>query len=102
MDLCAPPQDRQLSDAAHDNVRRIVQVWCDLLKRSGGPFLLGDWSIADAFFTPVASRIRAYCIDLSAHGDSDGLAAGLSDRLLQTPEFLTWEAAARAQGLSGS
>ena len=26
---------------------------------AGGPYLFGDWSVPDAFFTPVAARIRS-------------------------------------------
>jgi len=85
---------RDLSDGAQANVRRIVQVWIECLARSGGPFLFGDWSIADAFYTPVATRFRGYGVDLAAYGDADGKAAAYSNTLLSTPEFLEWEAAA--------
>ena len=81
------------SEAVSANVRRIVKVWTDCLASSGGPFLFGDWSIADAFYTPVATRFRTYGLDLAAHGDVDGRAAAYRDRLLATPEFLEWEAA---------
>lgn len=95
MDLCASPAPRDISEACQTNVARIVEIWRDLLDRSGGPFLLGDWTIADAFFTPVATRFRTYQIDLAAAGDADGKAARYAERLLTTPEFLAWEAAAR-------
>lgn len=84
----------QPSEAVSANVRRIVEVWTGCLATSGGPFLFGDWSIADAFYTPVATRFRSYGLDLAAHGDTDGRAAGYRDRLLSTPEFREWEAAA--------
>ncbi|MDP2260957.1 MAG: glutathione S-transferase family protein [Caulobacter sp.] len=84
----------QLSAGVQANVRRIVSVWTECLARSGGPFLFGHWTIADAFYTPVATRFRTYGVDLSAFGDSDGRAAGYRDALLSTPEFLEWEAAA--------
>ena len=73
-----------LSEATMANVRRLVQLWSGLLARSGGPFLFGDWCIADAFFTPVATRFRSYGI---AAGDADPYV----ERLLQTPDFLEWE-----------
>lgn len=84
---------KDLSDGVQANVRRIVQVWTECLARSGGPFLFGDWSIADAFYTPVATRFRTYGVDLAAYGDA-GAAAAYRDALLSTPEFLEWEAAA--------
>ena len=80
-----------LTPATEDNVRRLVVMWRDLLKRFGGPFLLGsDWSIADAFYTPVATRLRTYHIHLTDHGD-DGSAGAYAARLLETPEYLEWE-----------
>ena len=60
-----------------------------------GPWLFGDWSIADAFFTPVAARIRHFQIDLSAHGD-DGAAATYVAALLAQPAFRQWETEALA------
>ncbi len=80
----------ELSDGVQANVRRIVQVWTECLATSGGPFLFGDWSIADAFYTPVATRFRSYSVDLAALGDT-GKAAAYRDLLLATPEFLEWE-----------
>ncbi len=82
---------KDLPEGVQANVRRIVQVWGECLARSGGPFLFGDWSIADAFYTPVATRFRSYSIDLAAYGDT-GAAAAYRDVLLSAPEFLDWEA----------
>ncbi len=80
-----------ISEATQKDVRKIVERWNQMLKRSGGPFLLGEWSIADAFYTPVATRFRTYGIHLSDYGDT-GPAGAYGERLLQTPEFLAWEA----------
>jgi glutathione S-transferase len=85
-----------VSEATHANLRRLVVLWSDLLGRSGGPFLLGKWSIADAFFTPVATRLRSYGLHLSDDGDT-GAAGAYAERLLETPEFLAWEADALAE-----
>jgi glutathione S-transferase len=90
MALEAEPTTANLSEAAATDERRIVSVWRELIGRSGGPYLGGEWSIADAFFAPVATRFRTYRIDLAAHGD-DGTAAAYRDRLLTLPEFLAWE-----------
>jgi glutathione S-transferase len=83
-----------LSEATQKDVRRIVAVWNDLLSRFDGPFLLGQWSIADAFYTPVATRFRSYGIHPSDYGDT-GPAGEYCQRLLQTPAFLEWERAAQ-------
>ncbi len=84
-----------ISPATQGDVRKIVLRWNQLLERSGGPFLLGKWSIADAFYTPVATRFRTYGIKLSDYGDA-GAAGVYCQRLLETPEYLAWEADALA------
>jgi glutathione S-transferase len=94
MDLAAEPRVAELSPATQKDVRRITSLWSRMLARFGGPFLAGDWSIADAFYTPVATRFRTYGVRLSDYGDA-GPAAEYAARLLQQPEFLEWEAAAR-------
>jgi glutathione S-transferase len=91
MQLDEAPRDHELSEDAAKNVTRIVALWRDLLARFGGPFLAGEWSIADAFYTPVATRFRTYRVDLGAHGDADGQAQAYAERLLSQPEFLAWE-----------
>lgn len=96
MALEVEPKVTTLSEATQKNVRRIVALWSDLLGRSGGPFLAGEWSIADAFYTPVATRFRTYGVHLSDYGD-DGTCGAYATRLLATPDFREWEAAARAQ-----
>jgi len=85
-----------VSEATDENIRRVVELWTSLLRRLGGPFLLGEWSIADAFFTPVATRFRTYGLRLTDFGD-DGTAGAYAARLLETPEFLEWEKGAQAE-----
>jgi glutathione S-transferase len=98
MDLAAAPAQAgsaRLSDEAAKDVRRIVSLWRALLSRFGGPWLGGaEWGIADAFFTPVATRFRTYGAPLAAVGDEDGVAQAYAERLLERPEFLAWEAGA--------
>ena len=82
-----------LSPLTAKDIRRIVELWSQLRGRFGGdgPYLLGAWSIADAFFTPVATRFRSYGVLLSDHGDT-GAAGAYGEALLETPEFKAWEA----------
>jgi len=79
-----------LSELTHADIRRIVELWSGLLDRFGGPFLVGDWSLADAFYTPVATRFRSYGVRLSDYGDQ-GAAGAYAERLLNEPGFLEWE-----------
>lgn len=87
----------ELSEATAHDIHRIVRLWNDLRAqyRGEGDFLLGGWSIADAFFTPVATRFRSYGVRLSDYGDT-GLAGAYNEALLETPEFVEWERAALA------
>jgi glutathione S-transferase len=95
MNLAVEPKVAELSDATHKDLRRIARLWNDLLQRFGGPWLGGaEWSIADAFYTPVATRLRTYGVRLSDFGDTGGGGA-YAERLLERPEFLAWEAGAR-------
>jgi glutathione S-transferase len=90
MALEVEPKPTDLSPATQANIRRIVELWTGMLDRFGGPFLAGDWSIADAFYTPVATRFRTYGVKLSDYGD-DGRCGEYAARLLEQPEFLEWE-----------
>jgi glutathione S-transferase len=94
MDL-AKREHKTLTPITQTDVKRVVRLWGDLRRRhgSGGDFLLGGWSIADAFFTPVATRFRTYGVLLSDFGD-DGTAGEYAEALLQQPDFQAWERAA--------
>ena len=90
-------REMELSEATHEDIRRIVRLWSDLRRRfqADGPFLLGAWSIADAFYTPVATRFRSYGVRLSDYGDR-GEAGTYCELLLEQPDYLEWEKAALA------
>ena len=50
------------SGAARKDISRVSEIWSECLDRSGGPFLFGDFSIADAMYFPVLTRFRTYGI----------------------------------------
>jgi len=91
VDLSAPVQNLELTEATAGDVRKIVTLWRELLATSSGPFLLGKWSIADAYWTPVATRFRTYGVNLADYGDDNGACAGYATLLLEQPEYLAWE-----------
>ena len=55
-----PPQ----SEAIDADIARILDIWQASLTSSGGPFLLGTFSIADCMYFPVAARFRTYGVRL--------------------------------------
>lgn len=77
------------------NIKRIVALWRDCRQRFGGTgdFLFSEFSIADAMYAPVASRLRTFVPDLAAFGD-DGTASDYVATLFEMPEMQAWGAAA--------
>jgi glutathione S-transferase len=53
-----------LSDAARDDIVRVLQLWAEARARfgKGGPFLFGTFGAADVFYAPVVSRFVTYGI----------------------------------------
>ena len=98
MELTMEPHEAQLSEATHTDIRRIVALWSQLRSRfaGAGEFLVGPWSIADAFFTPIATRFHTYGVKLSDFGDR-GEAGAYAEALLATPEYAAWLEGARAE-----
>jgi glutathione S-transferase len=91
-------RNAELSELTHTDIRRIVALWSELRGRyaADGPYLVGEWSIADAFFTPVATRFRSYEVLLSDFGDR-GAAGAYAETLLEDPHFLEWRNGALAE-----
>jgi glutathione S-transferase len=59
-------------------------MWSSALAEHGGPFLFGDFGIADAFYAPVAGRIRTYALPVG------GAAADYVERLYASPGVAAW------------
>ena len=50
--------------AAVADIERVFEIWNEKLDASGGPFLFGRFSIADAMYFPVLTRFRTYGVEL--------------------------------------
>ena len=61
--------------ATQRDIDRVFEIWRGALYRSGGPFLFGQFSIADAVFFPVRTRFRTYGVAIP--GDLAGYVAAL-------------------------
>ena len=82
-------QLHEISAALHMDLVRIDELWCEGLKKFGGPFLAGDtFTAVDAFFAPVAFRVQTYNLPLGEQ------AAAYVQRLLSLPVMREWETAA--------
>jgi glutathione S-transferase len=71
------------------DVARIAELWAEGLRKFGGPFLAGpNFTAVDAFFAPVAYRVRTYGLDVGTAGQA------WVDMILTHPAMLQWEAEA--------
>lgn len=79
---------KPMSDALKANVGRIRELFEEGLSRFGGPYLAGAaFSAVDAFFAPVAYRVRTYGLDV-------GKGQAWVDHIIAHPAMQAWEAAA--------
>ena len=86
------------------DVERIEAAWADALAGSGGPFLFGAFSAADAMFAPVCMRLVTYALPVSDTSRAyvqrvaaaPGVAAWVSDALSEQ-DFLDFEEPHRKQ-----
>lgn len=83
---------KPMSAALAKDVARIAELWSEGLGRFGGPWLAGEaFTAADAFYAPVAFRVRTYGLDVGAAGQ------GWVGRVLDHPAMREWEAAALSE-----
>jgi glutathione S-transferase len=54
----------QPSPAAMADIERVFEIWHEKLDASGGPFLFGRFTIADAMYFPVLTRFRTYAVKI--------------------------------------
>jgi glutathione S-transferase len=68
MDLKRAPAPRAYPEEVAADIARIEAIWaeCRSEKPTGGPFLYGAFSAADAMFAPVVTRFRTYAVPVSA------------------------------------
>jgi len=84
------PSDAQL------DIQRICALWAECRAGFGqnGAFLFGQPCLADAFFAPVAARLRSYQVELPAE------AAAYVETIYQWPAFQRWYQAAQEEHLA--
>jgi glutathione S-transferase len=77
------------------DIERIDNMWRETREQfgQGGPWLFGDYSIADAMYSSVVLRFRTYSIDVSAPSSA------YRNTVLSDPPLLEWLRAAHAETL---
>ncbi len=83
---------------ARADLARMTRLWQEALAESGGPYLFGEYSIADAYFAPVVMRMRTYALpvppDVAAYIEravaAKGTAAWIRGALAEK-DFLQFE-----------
>lgn len=91
MDITARLKTGPLSDQVHEQIARVLGIWESALSRFGGKegFLFGRFSIADAFYAPVATRFVTHGIELPP------LQRGYVERIVSLPHMQEWAAGAK-------
>jgi glutathione S-transferase len=81
---------RPWSSGLERDIARVGAIWNEGRRRfgKGGPFLCGEFSLADVFYAPVAYRFRTYGVT------PDGAAGDYLKVLLAHPLLRQWEDAA--------
>ena len=76
---------------AQADIDRICEIWRECLAETGGPFLFGERSMADAMYAPVVTRFATYDVKL------DDRLANYAKFILAIPEMQEWIAAAKLE-----
>jgi glutathione S-transferase len=76
---------------AQADIDRIVAIWRECLAASGGPYLFGGLTMADAMYAPVCTRFLTYDVRLDAE------CAAYCEAIMAWPDMTRWVAAAKAE-----
>lgn len=92
MDIQLRIKVNHLTTGTVQDIERILEMWKIALKKSKGPFLFGDFCIADAFFAPVVMRFESYGISIK-----DKTALKYMRAIQTHPAVKAWIAAGRKE-----
>ena len=70
--------------AVRSDVVRLMSMWQSLLAEHGGPLLFGNFTIADAYFAPICTRLKTYALPLTP------TIAAYVERVLALPGVQAW------------
>jgi len=88
MDVRGRRPQRKRTPAIDADIRRVEALWAETRRRfgGGGPLLFGGFTIADAYYAPVAFRFQTYGVAPA------GEAGAYWRALLALPAVKAWEA----------
>jgi len=69
---------------AQSDIDRVKSIWTDQISKSGGPFLFGNFSIADAMYAPVVGRFKTYDVPV------DGAVKAYCEAIMNLPAMKEW------------
>jgi len=84
MNLRASFAGKGATPGALADIARIEAIWRDCLDAHGGPFLFGEFGVADAMYAPVVMRFNTWKPALSE------AAAAYARRVTQAPAVQAW------------
>jgi glutathione S-transferase len=76
---------------AQADIDRVCTIWHECLARSGGPFLFGERTMADAMYAPVVTRFKTYDVKIEPRLQT------YADTIMAMPEMVEWIDAAKAE-----
>ena len=76
-----------------DDVNRVCAIWNEARENfgSGGDFLFGHFTNADAMFAPIVSRLTTHAVEV------DQVSRAYMDSVLAIPAMVSWSDAGRAE-----
>lgn len=93
MNIRAKQDPFALSEEVQQDINRIEAIWRESRDRfgNGGPFLFGDFGIADAMYAPVAARFTTYSLTLGEESSH------YCEAIMAHPFMVEWREAARSE-----
>jgi glutathione S-transferase len=76
---------------AQADIDRVCTIWRECLAQSGGPFLFGERTMADAMYAPVITRFATYDVKL------DPRLTTYAQGIMNMPEMVEWITAAKEE-----
>jgi glutathione S-transferase len=76
---------------AQADIDRVCAIWSECLAESGGPFLFGERTMADAMYAPVVTRFMTYDVKLESRLKT------YADVIMNMLEMREWVDAAKSE-----